>query len=145
MPILKTTSRPAGSIPADRAPKEKSPLKPSGGGIKKTKKSSDSPVTVTNPAKAPSSSAASSTGPISPPISGPSARPNTGSSTGSKAAKKTKTTNVMSGVRRSKKLIKAGSIPGLVPISSFGSIASALRTNLRETQLREVDSSVGAQ
>ncbi|KAK1981018.1 hypothetical protein LZ30DRAFT_721592 [Colletotrichum cereale] len=49
--------------------------------------------------------------------------------------------------RRSKKQIQAGSIPGLMDISSLGSIASDMRASLLETQLRskELESSSGAQ
>ncbi|KAK2044836.1 hypothetical protein LZ31DRAFT_594435 [Colletotrichum somersetense] len=160
MPILKATSRPAGSIRVERVVKEKKgPLKPSGGGIKKTIKSSNGSITTKSPAKASSSSAVSSSGPTTSPLSGPisgrssspSARSqkgsSTGSSTGSSASvskttkprqpKKPKTANVMSGLGRSKKLIKAGSVPGLMAISSFSSGASAMRANLEANQLRE--------
>ncbi|KAK1572703.1 uncharacterized protein LY79DRAFT_653440 [Colletotrichum navitas] len=149
MAILKPVTRPASSIRVERTPEDKKgPLKPSGGGIKKTS------------AKASSSSALSSSRPITGPLSGPISSPHTGpSSTGSspnlskttktsqtatkavQQPKKPKTVNVLRNVRRSKKLVKAGSIPGLMPISSFGSIASAMRATLAETQLREKQSS----
>ncbi|KAK2029111.1 hypothetical protein LX32DRAFT_693489 [Colletotrichum zoysiae] len=154
MPILKATSRPAASIRVERVAKEqKGPLKPSGGGIKKTTKSPNGSVATRIPANASSSSAVSSSGPttspLSRPSSGPSARSQKGSSTGSSASvsktarpaqpkpKKPKTSNVMGGLGRSKKLLKAGSVPGLMAISSFSSGAAAMRADLAANQLRE--------
>ncbi|KAK2055252.1 hypothetical protein LY76DRAFT_596207 [Colletotrichum caudatum] len=159
MSILKATSPSAGSVRVEHAVKEKkSPLKPSGGGIKKTTKScksSNGSVATKTPTRASSSSASSSSGPNTSPLSGPSsgpssglsARPHSGSSTGSSASvskttkprqpRKPKTTNVMCNPRRGKKLLKAGSVPGLMAISSLSSIASAMRTELGANQLRE--------
>ncbi|EFQ36150.1 hypothetical protein CGRA01v4_03996 [Colletotrichum graminicola] len=154
MAILKPTTRPVSSTRVERTPEEKKgPLKPSGGGIKKTstKASSNSALRPINHR-------------VSAPIFGPSARSNTGSSSGSSttlstttktsqtAARATKqpypmlkTSIFMRRARHTKKLVKVGTIPGMMPISSFGSIAAQMRATLKETQLREKESSESSQ
>ncbi|GKT41130.1 uncharacterized protein ColSpa_01311 [Colletotrichum spaethianum] len=133
MPLVKATAHPAGFIRVLGVDKgEKSPLKPSGAGIKKlthnsTISSYKPPANLnsTKPASSTNISSSGSSASTSKTAEAPRVK------MPAKAPKQTKKiTNILGRTRRTKKLLSAASLPGLVPISSFGSRASALRASL---------------
>lgn len=137
MPILKANARPAASIRVERVIKEKKgPLQPSGGGIKKLtynsiRGSSSSSSSSNNnntarganisvPATITTTSASFYALPLKTVKAG---RVEKMARTTAKVAPKTKAAKATI----SKKIVTAASIPGLMPISSFGSSASIMR------------------
>ncbi|KAK6218873.1 hypothetical protein QIS74_06082 [Colletotrichum tabaci] len=137
MPILKANVRPAVSIRVERVIKEKKgPLQPSGGGIKKltyntirsSSSSSSSSSNNNNTARGsntsvPATTTASASFYALPLKTVKAGRVEKIARTTAKVAPKTKAAKATT----SKKIVTAASIPGLMPISSFGSSASSMR------------------